>query len=97
MHDVPGSQWPVYPVRKYFDKLSKGAIGRLAGNGISLPVAWCVWLYMLGSIAVREQPRVSHAEAALIRDKDSEEDLFEDLDKDSEEDRFEGWDDDLFA
>ena len=97
MHDVPGSQWPVSPVRKYFDKLSKGAIGRLAGNGISLPVAWCVWLYMLGNIAAREQPRVSHAEAALIRDKDSEEDLFEDLDKDSEEDRFEGWDDDLFA
>ena len=35
---------------------------------------------MLGNIAVREQPRVSHAEASLISDKDSEEDFFDDWD-----------------
>jgi hypothetical protein len=78
MHDVPGSKWAVSPVRNYFDKLKKSSIGRLAGNGISLPVAWCIWLYMLANIAPREQPEVSRAEASLAHDKDSDEDDFED-------------------
>lgn len=75
MHDV-GGKCPISPVRKYFDTLKKSNIGKLAGNGISLPVAWCVWLYFISNIAPREFPKVSRAEA-LLSCSDEEED-FED-------------------
>ena len=66
MHDI-GGKWPASPVRKYMDTLTKGVIGKLAGNGISLPVAWSVWLYMLSNIAPREVPTLSDAEGRLCR------------------------------
>ena len=79
MHPLEGSKWGVSPVRSFLNGLSKGHIGRLAGNGISLPVVWSVWLYMLANIVPRERPAVSRREGSLACDKeDDEDDAFED-------------------
>ncbi len=66
-------------MRSFPNGLSKGQVGRLAGNGISLPGSWAVWLYMLANIGPRERPAVSHREASLVCDKgDDKDEAFQD-------------------
>ena len=54
MHPTPGGKWPVSPVRGFMETLCKVEIGNLAGNCISLPSAWAVFLYLISNTARRQ-------------------------------------------
>ena len=59
VHDTTASKWGMSPVRTAIDSLRASAsqIGKMSGNGQSLPVVQAVWLYALTHMQVKRVQR----------------------------------------
>ena len=59
VHDTTATKWGMSPVRTAIDALrvSASQIGKISGNGQSLPVVQAVWLYALTHMQVKRVQR----------------------------------------